>query len=506
MPTFELEKDGKTYEVEAPNQAAALSALPQIEAGGVSKAVTPAKDRSTAADVAIEGGKGVARGLTDFVGLPGDAGALLNKGVNLIANPISRAVGLPESPDGPSPIGSGAVQKGVGKVTGDIFTPTPQTTAGKYAGTVGEFAGNPASYLGPGSALVKGGAAVASGLASEGAGELTKGTGLETPARIAGAMIAGPAVATAAAERNLAQMAKELPSHESIKTAASQIYESLKTSDVRISPQGMDDLLGKIKTDLNADGFRSWSGAPGAPIFQTVEELATSGGTVNGVDAVRKVLGRYKAADSAIDAIDDFMMHVDPKYVVSGNPQQDAQALKYAQSLWATHKQLEMIEQGSIAGQRRAGVSGSGANRINTARQEINKILNSDKKSRGLSQAAKDKMEEIVLGTWLTNKTRQIGKFAPSGPVSSGATVAAGFAGGAPAAAAVAGGGFLAKYLGEYLTDKQIRDLEQLIKSESPMGAPVAKRLAPAIAEQQAVPAASVVRSALSSPLAAGGP
>lgn len=37
MPTFELEKAGKTYEVEAPDQAAALSALPQIEAGAVAK-------------------------------------------------------------------------------------------------------------------------------------------------------------------------------------------------------------------------------------------------------------------------------------------------------------------------------------------------------------------------------------------------------------------------------------------------------------------------------------
>lgn len=38
MPTFELEKDGKSYEVEAPNQAAALSALPHIEGGATAKA------------------------------------------------------------------------------------------------------------------------------------------------------------------------------------------------------------------------------------------------------------------------------------------------------------------------------------------------------------------------------------------------------------------------------------------------------------------------------------
>lgn len=38
MPTFELEKSGKTYEVDAPDQAAALAALPQIESGAIAKA------------------------------------------------------------------------------------------------------------------------------------------------------------------------------------------------------------------------------------------------------------------------------------------------------------------------------------------------------------------------------------------------------------------------------------------------------------------------------------
>jgi hypothetical protein len=37
MATFELEKDGKTYEVEAPDQAAALSALPHLEAGATAQ-------------------------------------------------------------------------------------------------------------------------------------------------------------------------------------------------------------------------------------------------------------------------------------------------------------------------------------------------------------------------------------------------------------------------------------------------------------------------------------
>lgn len=47
MPTFELEKNGKTYEVDAPDQAAALSALPHIE-GSPKPAAPDNADRSAA--------------------------------------------------------------------------------------------------------------------------------------------------------------------------------------------------------------------------------------------------------------------------------------------------------------------------------------------------------------------------------------------------------------------------------------------------------------------------
>lgn len=453
----------------------------------------PVEGRSTAADVAIEGVKGLARGAAEFVGTMGEAATALPRHVGrLIAGePLAQ----PEPSYG----------ERISKATG--IERAPETAGGRYAATIGEVAGHPLSWVGPGSLIVKGLAALASGAGSETAGHAFEGTPLEAPARFLGGF-AGPATATVSAETNLAKMRAMLPDREAIKDAASQIYKALETSNVRISPAGMDDLVTQIKTDLNKSGFRSWAGAPGAPIFTTVEELATSGGSTQGIDAVRKVLGRYKpdpanavAADHAIDAIDDFMMHVDPKYVVSGNPQQDAQALKFAQSLWASNKQLQTIEEGSIRGQHRAGVSGSGANRINTARQEIRKILDSDKKSRGMSQDVKDKMEEIVMGTWVTNRARQIGKFAPSGPVSATTSILTGMGAGAGAGATVAAGGLISKYLGEYLTQRQIDELEAMIRAESPLGGPIARANVPRIAEQRRVPVASTARSVLTTPL-----
>ena len=267
----------------------------------------------------------------------------------------------------------------------------------------------------------------------------------------------------------------------------------------------------------NLDGFVGSEGEfiSRAEAYAFVERVS-GGVTIGDLDSVRKLLGRVpitnptdrEAANRAIRAIDDFIMNVPDHFVLSGNPANDAAILKHAQRNWALHKQLEQLEEASVKGQHRAGVSGSGANRINTARQEVRKILDSDKKSRGMSEAVKDKMEEIVMGTWATNAARKIGKFAPSGPVSATTSILTGMGVGAGEGVAVAAGGFLSKYLGEYLTDRQIRQLEQLMRSESPIGKPIAREIAPQIEQQRVAPARAAASSAaaLGSPLAAGGP
>jgi hypothetical protein len=495
--------------------------LAQLNSGAAPKPVTdpgllaklnagaaPEQDRSVA-DVGEEGTKGLLRGVADFAGTMGEA-VMGPFGPSKHFQKLKADITGSEPPK-PDPTYGEQITKAA------HIEAKPETDPGRYAGAIFETLGNPATYPGVGSTALKIALGALSSIFSESAGEFAKkadlGGGAEAALRVGGAVLGGGVGGLAASERGLSKLAAELPGRTETKAASSQIYKALEESNVRISPAGMDVLTGEIKTDLIGAGFRNFPGASGAVTLQLVDELKTSGGSIQGIDAVRKALGKYKAnpaeaeaADRAIDAIDDYFMRVDPKFVMSGNPQEDAQALRYAQSLWATNKQLETIEEGSIKGQRRAGVSGTGANRINTARQEINRILSSDKKSRGMSQEAKDKMEEIVLGTWLTNTTRHAGKYAPAGPVSSGTTIVAGFAGGVPAAAAVAGTGLISKYLGEYLTSRQIKELEQLIKSESPMGAPVAAAIAPAQAEARALPAAQAARSALTSPLASGGP
>jgi hypothetical protein len=494
MPIFEITSpEGKTFEVTGPEGSTKEQALEKVKA---QHAVAPAEDQRS--------------GIGDFIkSIPRGAVTGLMSAGSAISKATAGEMGQPElQAEIPGPQQSTQlIEK---HVTGEL--PKPQGRAGRFGEAVGEVLGNPASYVGPGSLALKAGAGTASALGAEAAGQLTEGSALETPARLIGGAVTGGGIGVVASERNLAKLAAQLPTPEKIKAAATAGYEYLKKSDTRISPEGTQALLSDVKTNLHAENFRDYL-APST--YRAIEELGTSGSaTIGDLDGVRRLLNRVpgtnptdrEAARQAIKAIDDFMINVPDHFVMSGDPAKDAAILRHSQASWALHKQLEMLDEASVKGQHRAGVSGSGANRVNTARQEIRKILDSDKKSRGMSDSVKDKMEEIVMGTWLTNAARQIGKFAPSGPVSATTSVLTGMGAGAPAGAAVAGTGFLAKHLGEYLTDRQIRELEQIMRAESPIGKPIARAIAPEIAAQRAVPAATVARSVLTSPLAPGGP
>lgn len=225
MPVFEIEANGKTFEVDAPDikaASAAVSARPGV-----------------LADIVKSAPDAVVSGLSNFAGSPGDAINFLTRKGNealggggrnlssLITGESAAAAptemtGLAKKfndffggsntyTPGPSRYAdTGDYKKAAEGVTGEL--PKPQTSAGKIVHSSLEAASNPLSYAGPGGALMKTGSALLSGAGSEGAGQATEGTKAEPYARIAGALLAPmaptaagriitPAPATAARQR-----------------------------------------------------------------------------------------------------------------------------------------------------------------------------------------------------------------------------------------------------------------------------------------------------------------
>jgi hypothetical protein len=174
MPRYEIENEGKRYEVEAANEAEALSVFqPKPASTGVV---------DQAADFAQGLGAGAKRGIFNAAGLPAQLGQAAQYGVDwaksaaqgrpfedVRAESRANAVISPEALDRVSPEG---LTKGYLANEGELYQ--PKGFAGRAGQSIGEFAPIAAMPLGPAGALTRlGMGAVVPGVAAAGATELT---------------------------------------------------------------------------------------------------------------------------------------------------------------------------------------------------------------------------------------------------------------------------------------------------------------------------------------------
>ena len=323
-------------------------------------------------------------------------------------------------------------------------------------------------------------------------------TGAPEAAEIAGGVVDAAAKAK--------QLRAVLPETAEIKKSAQAAYKAVEDARLIASEGSLNGLVSSVRAGLDQ---RLISDTVAPRTFQALQQLQKSGGDISGILGVRQRLGEitpeagadFAAAQHVRDAIDNYIEMLPPTEIVQGDAKFTQAMLEHARSSWRSYAQLDQVETAMRVGQHRADVSGTGANSQNAMRQRIREILDSDKKSRGYSPEAKQQMEDIVEGTWLTNAARKLGKFAPSGPVSALTTTSAALmgdlAGGGglatAAAAAVAIPATIAKYLGTYLTKRQISELENILRSESPLGqaAESAVESQPPVAAAKALTAAT---------------
>ncbi len=468
----------------------------------------PKDEPSTLGDVAKSFGRGIAKGAMSAAGTLGDIHDLASSvggkyGAGIVESfpvlgPLSR-----HAPD------TRQIESAVESKTGDLGT--PQTTAGKYAQSVGEFV--PSAAAGGEGIIPKILTTVAGGVGSEAAGELTEGTAAEPYARFAGGLFAGAGTGLAAAEAKSMKLASRLPTMDDIKKSAQAAYKAVENARLIASQDSLNGLVSATRAGLDQQLITD-TVAPRT--FAGLKQLEASGGDIAGIMSVRQSLGKinpsagtdYEAAQHVRDAIDHYIETLPPSEVVSGDPKFTQAMLEHARSSWRAYAKLDQVQTAMEIGSHTAAVAGTGANTQNAMRQRIRQILDSEKNSRGFSPETRKQMEDIVMGTWLQNSARKLGKFAPSGPVSGlttmGAALAGDLSGGAGVATAAAAGvaipATIAKYLGTYLTKRAIRELEDTIRAESPIGKPIAAQNA----RQQPNFAAVIPSAALRSALAAG--
>lgn len=307
----------------------------------------------------------------------------------------------------------------------------------------------------------------------------------------------GPAIETAAAITPVSPALKagraalagagpggKPPTQEALEGAAKAGYKNVDALGVELKPEPVLELAGNIRDSLLKENFRDYLTPKTFRAIEELREPVSGKYTVSDLDGVRKLLGRVAggaeptekaAATHAIEMLDDYLGNIPKDHVLKGDSEAASKVLSETRGNYAASKRSERVTEAGERGERQAQKSGSGANLDNALRQRIDNILNSPKLKRGFSPEEIEQMEKIVKGTRIGNTARLASKLGPSHPLTGWGTAIAGdLSGGAGVATATLGTGAIAQMVAEQSTLRQIRKLDEMVRSRSPLAGPTA--------------------------------
>ena len=286
------------------------------------------------------------------------------------------------------------------------------------------------------------------------------------------------------------------PTEDQLREAAEAAYAKAEQAGVIIDPEGVRRITRDIIGDLTEIGATP---ALQPRAFEALKELQKAEArpiTLKGIDILRRIVSNGPGASQdrtekmiagkMVNRIDDYLASIKPGDVIAGDAKVGAQALSDARAFWRQMRKGEILSEAEELAKRRAQSTYGGGNLNNATRQEVRKILDSKKLSRGFSASEKAALEKVVRGTPVQNAMRVAGKYSASGPIS---TVASGMVGsslggilGGPLGATIGAGalpalGSVVKSAADKGTLRQLALAEAIIRSgKSPQAAQAAAK------------------------------
>jgi len=461
VTTYEiLAPDGKKYRIDGPEgasqdqvQAEVMRQNPHLGAPAPSEtapapeAAAPPKPSSLVDSLRTLPGS-VAQGVAGVAGLPGDMQSLVNQGTDYL---FDKATGYdgPPVPNKTAMPTSGQFNDAVSKPFGGYYE--PQTLAGEYTRTVGQFA--PAA-VSPGSLMARALRVAVPAVASETGGQLTKGSSWEPYARagfgLAGGLAQG--MREAALKPNLQSSAPSLEDLSKAKTAA---YKAAEDSGVVIKKDAWQDFSRGLQAKLGSKPLRADLHKNAVSALDTIASEAGDV-TLENADAIRQVIndaietasapgangGDLRRAMQVKEGLDDFLDGLKASDVLNGDPAVAVPLLKEARSLAAREfkgreiqKLIDLAENSASTNYSASGVEQA----LRVQFKGLNaKLIKDPSLAKTFTQAERDSIAKVAEGGPLGNALRWLGKWAPTGPVSTG--LGAGVGGGIGATIGAAGG------------------------------------------------------------------
>lgn len=285
---------------------------------------------------------------------------------------------------------------------------------------------------------------------------------------------AGPTPEVAEATKRapgLEDVSKSTPSIEELGAQAKAAYKRASDAGITISPNSITGLKTKLVSTLKKEGIDPTLHPSTTAALKRVTQ-SKGALTLDEVETLRKIASDAKKspapadqrlASIVVDEIDDYISNLDTKDVTSGNPAQAA-ALKEARDLYSRKMKATEIQHLMDRAELSApNFSASGME--NAIRTEFRALAKNDKRMRRFTVEEQAAIKKVAKGGPVENTLRMLGKFAPTGVVSTGMSTGAGFVAGGPVGAvALPAAGIASRYAATRMTMGNARKAGEIMR------------------------------------------
>ena len=260
---------------------------------------------------------------------------------------------------------------------------------------------------------------------------------------------------------------------EALEKTGEAAFKKADAAGVVFKPQGIARLRDTLYQKFAERGFHP-ENEPGAAVaFRELERLSQGGPVdLKGIQTLRRVVqngfrpgnnSNNSLVAMAVKEIDDFAGNPMPGEVLMGDAMTGSAALKEGRDFWHRKSKMEKVDELLGKAETRAGSTGSGGNVENASRQNLRRILDSEKTGRGFTRDEKQAIEKAVIGSRGQGVARLAGKLSPSGNGLMAALLMGGSIAAPHIAIPAAGVGYVSKKISEAMTRNSAKNVKDLI-------------------------------------------
>lgn len=280
-----------------------------------------------------------------------------------------------------------------------------------------------------------------------------------------------------------------VPTSEALKEASEQGYTQARGLGVDIKGDAIGRVGQGVRSSLEQDGIFAELAPKTFAIIKKIESPPEGAiATVSTIDAARRAFRNaaadftnpteQKAAQRAIERLDEFFANIPPEAVLAGPAAEASSIITKARGNYAAAKRSDRVTGAVDRADLNAAVANSGQNLDNAIRQRIRDIVAKPKERAGYSAEELDALESTARGGAGANTARVIGNLLGGGgglgaALTAGLGAAGGGATGGPMGAALGATapliGVTAKKIANALTSRSANKADEMIRKRSPL-------------------------------------